>query len=192
MNNETIDLDTDSPTQAPHIQLTKSGQIFGTPMYMSPEQSKGIAVDHRSDIYALGLILYECLTGQLPFRENSAVEIMMAHISRKAPPLSHKLKNPPRNIESLINQCLAKSVQDRPKQVSILLKQFDQHQAELDSDIPFELHGSTPSHFETLGQFTDPSDMQDHETSFSVKNRKLNSSYAVSYTHLTLPTTERV
>jgi serine/threonine protein kinase len=172
-----------SPNLTPQVRLTNSGQIFGTPMYMSPEQSKGIAVDHRSDIYALGLILYECLTGQVPFKGNSAVEIMIAHVSQQPPPLSHKLKTPPRNIESLIKQCLAKSTNERPDQVSVLLKQFDQHQAELDSDIPFELHGDSSSRCETLEQFIDQYDIQDQDSAPSITARKSNKR---SYAKLTL------
>ena len=66
--------------------LTRTGEIFGTPLYMSPEQCSGIKVDNRSDIYSLGCVLYESLTGTTPFRGNTALETMMQH--RNEPVLS--------------------------------------------------------------------------------------------------------
>jgi serine/threonine protein kinase len=58
-----------------------SGDIVGSPMYMSPEQERGDALDHRSDLYSMGLVLYECLTGRLPYNPRSLVEIMGCHMT---------------------------------------------------------------------------------------------------------------
>lgn len=69
-----------------------SGDIVGSPMYMSPEQVRGDALDHRSDLYSMGLVLYECLTGRLPYNPRSLVEIMGYHMA--APPIT------PRQISS--------------------------------------------------------------------------------------------
>ncbi|HEY9784545.1 MAG TPA: serine/threonine-protein kinase [Candidatus Obscuribacterales bacterium] len=63
--------------------LTKTGEIFGSPLYMSPEQCMGIAVDHRSDLYSLGCVLYEALTGAPPFIGDNALTTMMRHQSEK-------------------------------------------------------------------------------------------------------------
>ncbi|MCA9693056.1 MAG: serine/threonine-protein kinase [Nannocystaceae bacterium] len=60
--------------------LTKTGMIFGTPEYMSPEQAQGIRVDHRADIYAVGVIMYELLTGQVPFTADSFMGILTQHM----------------------------------------------------------------------------------------------------------------
>lgn len=67
--------------------LTKTGEIFGSPLYMSPEQCLGVAVDHRSDIYSFGCVLFEALTGTPPFMGSTALSTMMKHQSEKAPSL---------------------------------------------------------------------------------------------------------
>jgi serine/threonine protein kinase len=75
-----------------------SGDIVGSPMYMSPEQERGDVLDHRSDLYSLGLVLYECLTGRLPYNPRSLVEIMENPMT--APPIT------PRQISSRFPACL--------------------------------------------------------------------------------------
>ena len=71
-----------------HLQaasrLTRSGALMGTPEYMSPEQFEGHTVDARADLYAVGLVLYEMLTGVHPFREETTPEVMRAHFYRRA------------------------------------------------------------------------------------------------------------
>jgi serine/threonine protein kinase len=62
-----------------------SGNVLGSPMYMSPEQARGDTLDHRTDLYSMGLVLYECLTGRLPYNPRSLVEIMGHHVT--APPI---------------------------------------------------------------------------------------------------------
>ena len=64
---------------------TVSGTPIGTPLYMSPEQARGEKVDHRSDVYALGVLCHELLTGQLPFVGDTTVAVLMAHIIQTAP-----------------------------------------------------------------------------------------------------------
>jgi serine/threonine-protein kinase len=56
--------------------MTRTGQILGTPRYMSPEQVEAVNVDHRADIYSLGLIVYEMFTADIPFRGESAMQLM--------------------------------------------------------------------------------------------------------------------
>lgn len=63
-----------------------SGNVLGSPMYMSPEQARGDPLDHRSDLYSLGLVLYECLTGRLPYNPRSLVEALGSHVT--APPIT--------------------------------------------------------------------------------------------------------
>ncbi|MBM2849471.1 MAG: serine/threonine protein kinase, partial [Anaerolineales bacterium] len=67
--------------------FTASGVTIGTPTYMSPEQCSGEPGDARSDLYALGVVLYECLTGQVPFQGDTSVAILLKHISAPIPPL---------------------------------------------------------------------------------------------------------
>ena len=68
--------------------LTRTGAIFGTPLYMSPEQAKGKPADARADVYALGVILYELVTGSVPFGGDSSVEILSQHIGAAPVPPS--------------------------------------------------------------------------------------------------------
>jgi serine/threonine-protein kinase len=97
---------------------TAEGVILGTPEYMSPEQAAGKAVDHRADIYSLGIILYEILTGRKPFTGQEFGQVAVQHITRK-PTRPSKLKNPavhvPRRLERLILDMLAKDPDARPQ-----------------------------------------------------------------------------
>ncbi|MGE0546278.1 MAG: serine/threonine-protein kinase [Kofleriaceae bacterium] len=67
-------------------KLTETGQVLGTPIYMSPEQAQAEAVDHRTDLFALGVIVYEMLAGKVPF-EGSAIDIALANINKDPPPI---------------------------------------------------------------------------------------------------------
>ena len=91
------------------MDLTDEGEIFGTPYYMSPEQGHGVAVDHRSDIYSLGIIFYEMLTGEKPFRADTAMGIIYLHAQAPIPLLSPRLAR----YQVLINMMLAKDPDDR-------------------------------------------------------------------------------
>ncbi len=79
------------PTGQGAVQhLTQTGEVFGSPLYMSPEQCKGRAVDARSDIYSLGCVMFESLTGSPPHQGESAIETLMMHLNQKAPRLAER------------------------------------------------------------------------------------------------------
>ena len=105
--------------------LTKTGSVFGTPHYMSPEQALGKKVDARADIYSLGVILFEVFTGQLPFKAESFMGILSQHITEK-PPLPSQVaaggKGIPEPVEGLILRAMAKDPSERFASV-LLLKQ---------------------------------------------------------------------
>jgi serine/threonine protein kinase len=93
--------------------LTSSGMMIGTPAYMSPEQGRGERGDARSDIYALGIVLYEMLTGQPPYDADTPYAIILKHINDPLTP-PHILTGPmPEAIERIVLKCLAKDAADR-------------------------------------------------------------------------------
>lgn len=101
--------------EAEALQLTKTGEVFGTPLYMSPEQCTGDKVDHRTDIYSLGCVFYELLTGTTPFVGQTALEIMMHHrVTSVSPMVEASLGvKVPRDLEKIVQKMLAKEPNDR-------------------------------------------------------------------------------
>jgi serine/threonine protein kinase len=97
-----------------HMEITGSGEIFGTPYYMSPEQGHGNPVDERSDIYSLGVIFYEMLTGDKPYQADTAMGIIYKHARAPIPLLPTRLAE----YQSLLNMMLAKDPEDRLQSVA--------------------------------------------------------------------------
>ncbi len=99
--------------QGRESRLTKTGTVFGTPYYLSPEQAAGDEVDHRADLYSLGVILYQMATGRVPFDSKSGLEVLVHHI-RNEPPKPRKFRSeiPPR-LEAVILKCLEKKRENR-------------------------------------------------------------------------------
>ncbi|NIL95415.1 MAG: protein kinase [Woeseiaceae bacterium] len=91
------------------MELTDEGEIFGTPYYMSPEQGHGNGVDHRSDIYSLGVIFFEMLTGEKPYRADTAMGIIYQHAQAPIPLLRPRFAK----YQALLNMMLAKLPDDR-------------------------------------------------------------------------------
>ncbi len=92
-------------------EITDKGEIFGTPYYMSPEQGHGGAVDARSDIYSLGVIFFEMLTGKKPFRADTAMGVIFKHANSPVPALPGRLGA----YQALLDRMLAKDPADRPQ-----------------------------------------------------------------------------
>jgi hypothetical protein len=89
-------------------QLTQTGVSIGTPQYMSPEQAQGLPADHRSDIYALGVMLYEMLAGVLPFQADTPVGLLHQHIHQPPPRLRERAPQVSKRLEKIVLRALAK------------------------------------------------------------------------------------
>lgn len=97
------------------VTLTRKGAVVGTPDYMAPEQCRGKSVDARTDLYAIGVIAFEMLTGRLPFVGRRPTDIMHAHVYDEAPrmrDLNSNLDAPP-GVEAIVRRGMAKSMDDR-------------------------------------------------------------------------------
>jgi serine/threonine protein kinase len=106
---------------------TQAGTVFGTPRYMSPEQAQGTPLDARSDLYSLGVLLYQMLSGRAPFVDDDAVVVMARHI--KDPPPRFETMTPevkvPESIEALLWRVLAKSPAERPATAEQMIAELD-------------------------------------------------------------------
>jgi len=109
-----------------HATLTETGEVFGSPAYMSPEQCLGQPTDARSDIYSLGCVLYECVMGKAPFPENSALETLMSHIQK---PVTFDHEIAIGGLKSVITGCLAKRASDRYQSVAELKSDLERVQS---------------------------------------------------------------
>jgi eukaryotic-like serine/threonine-protein kinase len=101
-------------TEGGHDLAAESGFLVGTPSYMSPEQTQGAVVDSRSDIYAVGAVMFEMFTGTTPFTSDDPMKVMQMHVSAEPPPPSRLRPDLPENLERLILACLAKLPVRRP------------------------------------------------------------------------------
>jgi serine/threonine protein kinase len=95
-------------------RLTGTGQTMGTARYMSPEQIRGYEVDLRTDLYSLGVSLYESLCGETPFDGDSHFDIMTAHLTTPPPPLGERGAGVPPALERLVMTALGKDPEERP------------------------------------------------------------------------------
>ncbi len=91
------------------LDLTHVGTVIGTPYYVSPEQAQGMAVDERSDLYNLGLLLYEMLTGEKPYLGNTASALLFQHVHSPVPQLPPNLVR----LQPLLARLMAKAPRDR-------------------------------------------------------------------------------
>jgi serine/threonine protein kinase len=139
--------------------LTQTGEVFGSPLYMSPEQAKGTVVDQRSDIYALGCVFYEALAGTPPFWGTSLVEIILKQVGESAKPLNSVMhgQKVPNSLEAIVTKMLEKDPNGRYQSVAELRKELSavagQHRSWYHIAVPqtFEKSSMKPAVAWTLG-----------------------------------------
>ncbi|BBM88148.1 serine/threonine protein kinase [Candidatus Uabimicrobium amorphum] len=106
--------------------LTATGQVLGTPYYISPEQCEGKNIDFRSDIYSLGIVMYYMLTGHLPFEGESSLVIVVSRLQKDPPPLSQYRENIPQQVKQLVEKMMQRHPQDRHKNTEELIDDIDE------------------------------------------------------------------
>src|SRR4030095_11997539 len=111
-------------------QMTEEGAIIGTAQYLSPEQARGAPVDQTSDLYSTGIVLFELLTGDVPFTGDSPVEIAMKHLTQTPDPPSAQRPDIPNDLDLVVLRALAKEPADRY-----------QSAAAMDADLETVAHG---------------------------------------------------
>ncbi|WP_437910708.1 serine/threonine-protein kinase [Sorangium sp. So ce327] len=106
---------------------TQAGTVFGTPRYMSPEQAQGRPLDARSDLYSLGVLLYQMLVGRPPFIDDDAVVVMARHITSSPVPASEAAPDAriPPSLSQLLQRALAKRPEERPRSAQAFIAELD-------------------------------------------------------------------
>jgi serine/threonine-protein kinase len=139
-----------------HKNATDTGTDFavGTPGYISPEQVRGDEIDHRSDLYSVGVILFELLTGRLPFTGDETMDVLLAHATEPPPTFASLGASSwvPPTIEAVVQSCLAKNPADRPASARELAEQYEKAlipEEQADGDLA-EQGGEAPQDIESL------------------------------------------
>jgi eukaryotic-like serine/threonine-protein kinase len=115
--------------------LTKAGTTLGTVPYMSPEQAQGGTVDHRTDIWSLGVVLYEMITGKLPFKSEYEMALVYSIINEEPEPVTGLRTGVPVSLENIIVKCLEKDPQDRYQHADEIIVDVRSVEKEISSEI---------------------------------------------------------
>ncbi|MBA3513362.1 MAG: protein kinase [Pyrinomonadaceae bacterium] len=134
-------VDTQAPTRT--FFKTAPGMVMGTVLYMSPEQARGLTVDARTDIWSLGVVLYELVAGRLPYEGTTTTDIMVSILEREPPPLSRYAPEVPTELQRIISKALRKACEERYQTVKDLLQDLKDLKQEL--EFAAKLERSTPS-----------------------------------------------
>jgi serine/threonine protein kinase len=116
-------------TRERSTRVTDPGIVCGTPEYMSPEQAQALPVDGRSDLYSLGVLMFEMLTGKLPFTAANSVAVLLKHVNDEPPSPRSILPTLPKlpGLENLIGRLLAKDIEERPRTAVAVLRELQKY-----------------------------------------------------------------
>lgn len=120
-----VDFGVAAATQSTDTKLTKTGLLVGTPTYMAPEQVLGKDVNDCTDIYSLGVIMYEMLTGRPPYSGKDSMSIMYQHVQGKAEPISSKNDEIPKELSDLVEKCMSVKAAHRYQSMADLREALD-------------------------------------------------------------------
>ncbi len=126
---------TDPISQLETVARTQAGVVLGTLHYMSPEQARGQVVDARSDIFSLGVLLYEMVTGQLPFSGRTAVDMLHAIAFEESRPVTQVRANVPPSVQRVVSRCLRKRPEDRYPEARTLVADLRTVQREIETGV---------------------------------------------------------
>lgn len=136
--------------------LTRVGTGIGTPQYMSPEQGTGQAVDRSSDIYSLGIVLFHCLTGRVPFNADSPLTITVKHLNEPLPVAFLRHAGVPPQIEKVIVKMTAKAPADRYPNTAELISELLQAAAAARVALPWNIHSSIATSDQLIASPSNP------------------------------------
>src|SRR5205823_4234570 len=125
--------------------MTQTGALVGTLEYMSPEQALGTVLDQRSDLFAVGLIFYELLTGKAPYKADTAIASLMKRTQEHATPASEVDDSVPKSLSAIVSKCLEREPKHRFSGAPDLLRELDAWQAHPNAHPSWMNRLSTPS-----------------------------------------------
>ena len=131
-------------------QLTKSGAIMGTPAYMAPEQARGQKVDGRCDLFSLGGVLYRMLTGELPFKGDDTISLLMALATEAPRPVTDFVADAPPPLVDLIQRLLSKEPEQRPASARTVADALAEMETERTQRLPAATAAAPPGARETV------------------------------------------
>lgn len=123
------------PAEMETLARTQAGVVVGTVAYMSPEQARAQPLDHRSDLFSLGVVLYHMAAGQLPFRGQSPIDTLHAIAYEETRPVTQIRANLPASLQRVISRCLRKRPEDRYQDARQLVEALEAVQREIESGI---------------------------------------------------------
>jgi serine/threonine protein kinase len=152
-------------------KLTRAGTVFGTPHYMSPEQAAGTSVDHRGDIYSLGIILFEMACGRIPFDADNFMGVLTQHMYKAPPGFSDVAARPnelPPGLEAVVMKCLAKRPEARYQSMAEVMADLDKLRGGQRPSALFEM-AENPSDFSAPGAYFDADPGSSHRRKDGVR-----------------------